>query len=67
LLDLEFDLLVTSHQPGDWFAIDLALAAVPEPGSAALLLASVLLLAPAGCRRRRTRQATRLMAEIGRT
>jgi hypothetical protein len=36
LLDVEFDLDVTAHNPGDGFAIDLAFAEVPEPSSLGL-------------------------------
>lgn len=37
LLDIEFDLTVRASTPGDGFAVNLAFAEVPEPGSLALL------------------------------
>jgi len=43
LLDLSFDFELTAHTPGEGFAIDLAIAAVPEPPSW-LMLASALAL-----------------------
>jgi hypothetical protein len=36
-LNIEFDLAVTGHNLGDGFAIDLALASVPEPNEVALV------------------------------
>jgi hypothetical protein len=52
-LDLEFDLMLTAHNPGDGFAIDLAVAAVPEPPGWPLLAAA---LAIAYSLRRKGRQ-----------
>ena len=38
VLDLQFDLAVTAHNAGDGFAIDLVVAAVPEPSTLLMLL-----------------------------
>lgn len=44
LLNIAFDLEVTAHVPGDGFAIDLALAAVPEPPNWVLLATAITIM-----------------------
>ena len=44
LIDLTFDLSLTAHVAGDGFAIDLAIADVPEPRSAVLLATGLALV-----------------------
>jgi hypothetical protein len=44
LIDLTFDLSLTGHIAGDGFAIDLAVADVPEPRSAVLLATGLALV-----------------------
>ena len=51
LIDLTFDLFLTGHIAGDGFAVDLAVADVPEPRSAVLLATGLALVC--GLARRR--------------
>jgi PEP-CTERM motif len=53
LQNLTLDLAVTAHNPGDGFAIDLAVADVPEPSSLLLLLATAATLGFGAIRRHR--------------
>jgi hypothetical protein len=57
LIDLTFDLSLTGHVAGDGFAIDLAVADVPEPRSA-VLMAAGLALVYGLARRRASSQAS---------
>ena len=61
LLALTFDLSLTGHAAGDGFAIDLAVADVPEPRSA-VLLATGLALVFGLARRRAPLAAERSLA-----
>jgi hypothetical protein len=53
LLDLSFDFALTAHTPGEGFAIDLAIAAVPEPAGWLVLITALGLAF--GCSLRRCR------------
>ncbi len=53
VLDLQFDLAVTAHNAGDGFAIDLAVAAVPEPSTLLMVLTCVMMVIGVGLLRRR--------------
>jgi hypothetical protein len=67
LLDLDFDLAVTAHVPGEGFAVDLAFATVPEPPTwLCFIVGSAGLLAFRTIRRRTGREAAkRSSADVG--
>jgi hypothetical protein len=64
LIDLTFDLSLRGHVAGDGFAIDLAVANVPEPRSVVLLAAGLALVFGLARRRASTRLRGRWLRRL---